>query len=100
MLSGLRFPLTLTLSPREREPHSTAWEYSLKGRHFPALPIVLPLPEGAGWGEGEERFLLSTTASGCSRTEPRCSASKDKRPTSASHCCSLKAALLTKAPRA
>ncbi len=57
--SDSRFPLTLTLSPRERKQLSTVWEeYSLNSEHFPALPIVLPLPKGEGWGEGEGRFLL------------------------------------------
>ena len=55
MWSGARFPLTLTLSPREREQLSSTWEYSLDSEHFPALPMVLPLPKG--WGEGKGRFL-------------------------------------------
>ena len=60
MQSGARFPLTLTLSPREREPLSSAWEYSLHSEHLPALPRVLPLPEGEGWGEGEGRVLMNS----------------------------------------
>jgi hypothetical protein len=59
MKSGALFPLTLTLSPEEREQPSSAWEYSLNFEHFPALARVLPLPEGEGWGEGEGRVLLN-----------------------------------------
>jgi hypothetical protein len=60
MQSGALFPLTLTLSLRERERLSTAWEYSLNSEHFPALPKALPLPKGEGWGEGEDRLLPSS----------------------------------------
>jgi hypothetical protein len=56
MQSGALFPLTLTLSPGERERPSTAWDCSLNGEHFPALPIVLPLPKEEGWGDGKGRF--------------------------------------------
>jgi hypothetical protein len=59
MPSGALFPLTLTLSPGERESLSPTWEYSLDSEDFPALPMVLPLPKGEGWGEGEGRFLLN-----------------------------------------
>ena len=41
------------LSLGEREQLSAAWEYSLNSEHFPALPMVPPLPKGEGWGEGE-----------------------------------------------
>ena len=60
MQLGTAFPLTLTLSPRERELLSPTWEYSLNSEHFPALPRLLPLPEGEGWGEGEGRVLLNS----------------------------------------
>ena len=47
------FPLTLTLSPRERE----SWWHALEqtnGLGFnKARQSVLPLPQGKGWGEGE-----------------------------------------------
>ena len=59
MWSSALFPLTLTLSLGEREQLSSTWEYSLDSEHFPALPTVLPLPKGEGWGEGEGRFLLN-----------------------------------------
>jgi hypothetical protein len=45
MQSGARFPLTLTLSPGEREQLSSAWEHSLTSEHFTALPRVLPAHE-------------------------------------------------------
>ena len=59
MHSGAQFPLTLTLSSGERGQLSTAWDYSQNSEHFPALPMVLPLPEGEGWGAGEGRFRLN-----------------------------------------
>jgi hypothetical protein len=58
MQSDALFPLTLTLSLRERERFSAACEYSGNSGHFLALPMVLPLPKGEGWGEGEGRFLM------------------------------------------
>ena len=64
MQSGALFPLTLTLSPRERELISTAWEYSLTSEHFPALQMVLPLLEGEGWGKGKAALDLPVTALG------------------------------------
>jgi hypothetical protein len=66
MQSGALFPLTLALSLRERERLSTAWEYPLNGEHYPALPMVLLLPEGEGRGEGEGRFLLNAYGLVCS----------------------------------
>jgi hypothetical protein len=59
MQLGVLFPLTLTLSLREREQLSTAAEYSLNGKHLPALPVALPLPKGEGWGEGERVFQMN-----------------------------------------
>jgi hypothetical protein len=53
MQSGALFPLTLTLSLRERGQAATVCEYSLRTGHFPALPDLLPLPEGEGRGEEE-----------------------------------------------
>ena len=47
------FPLTPALSPREREFLPSGRAGSPGGKHFPARPTVLPLPEGEGWGEGE-----------------------------------------------
>jgi hypothetical protein len=58
MQSDALFPLTPTLSRRERERSSTALEYSLNSEDLLALPMVLPLPKGEGWGEGEGRFLM------------------------------------------
>ena len=51
-LHGL-FPLTLALSPRERELLSAGRDLSLDGEPFPARVAMLPLPKGEGWGEGE-----------------------------------------------
>ena len=49
MQSGAQFPLTLTLSPREREQLSGVSEYSLTDRLFPAARTVsLSLRERAG----------------------------------------------------
>jgi len=60
MQPGTLFPLTLTLSLGEREQLSAAWEYSLNSEYLPALAMDLPLPKG--WGEGEGRGLLNSTA--------------------------------------
>ena len=60
MQSGARFPLTLTLSSGEREQLSSAWEYLLNSEHFPALPRVLPLPEGDGWGGKAASYRIVT----------------------------------------
>ena len=57
MQSDALFPLTLTL--RERERLSSTCEYSLNSANLPALPMVLPLPKGEGWGEGEGHFRLN-----------------------------------------
>ena len=71
MQSGGLFPLTLALSPREREPLSSARHDSLRRKHVPARPRVLPfhepeqlaagaspspLPEGRGPGRGVRSF--------------------------------------------
>ncbi len=58
--SGALFPLTLTHSPGERGQPSTVWEYSLNSEHFPALPMLLPLPKGEGWVRGEGCCLLNS----------------------------------------
>jgi len=58
------FSLTLTLSPGEREKQSRAFDFS---KDFSANAIagsskrrrvVLPLPAGADWGEGERWRLF------------------------------------------
>ena len=40
MQLATEFPLTLTLSPEERELYSTVWGYYLNGDSFPAPPMV------------------------------------------------------------
>src|SRR6266542_2005549 len=48
------FPLTLTLSPREREqPCSICGKYE-GACLFPAIALFLPLPKGEGRGEGKK----------------------------------------------
>jgi hypothetical protein len=57
-LSAL-FPLTLTLSLRERENHSTGRDRLPVGDQVPALADGLPLPKGEGRGEGEGGLQLN-----------------------------------------
>ena len=53
------FPLTPALSLRERENRSRrVGEFGALGL-FERRPAWLPLPEGEGWGEGEETVRLS-----------------------------------------
>jgi hypothetical protein len=47
------FPLTLALSPGERERVSAGRNWPPGSEHSPARSTVLPLLEGEGWGEGE-----------------------------------------------
>ena len=58
MHSNALFPLTLTLSPGEREPLSTRWDNSPSGEHIPERPMGPPLPGGEGRGEGGTHFQL------------------------------------------
>jgi hypothetical protein len=60
MHSCALFPLTLTLSPGEREKLLTAWDYSQNCGYCPTLPMVLPLPKGEGRGEGERCIRLNS----------------------------------------
>ena len=62
---GALFPLTLTLSPREREQHSPARNSLAASEHFSAQSNILPLPKGEGWGEGEGRPLALTGLNCC-----------------------------------
>ena len=48
------FPLTLTLSPKEREQPPGTWKYSLMRELSSALRMVLPLPKGEGGVRGKE----------------------------------------------
>ena len=50
MQSEVRLALTLTLSPKEREPAMAVLGTSLNGEHSRALENLLPLPGGEGWG--------------------------------------------------
>jgi len=47
-----RLPLTLALSPRERENALDGFGNSPFGKHSPVWPAALPLPKGEGRGEG------------------------------------------------
>jgi hypothetical protein len=49
------FPLTPTLSLREREPGRPSLDNPNAPRRALTRPMVLPLPEGEGRGEGEQR---------------------------------------------
>ena len=53
IIAVVPFPLTLTLSLREREQPGSMCENSNRARYAGRLAPVLPLPEGEGWGEGE-----------------------------------------------
>ncbi len=53
------FPLTLTLSPREREQVSAIREHSLSREPFARRRKVPPLPGGEGWGEGNADLRLN-----------------------------------------
>ena len=56
----IEFPLTLTLSPEERESLSAIWEYSHDQEPFPAPPMgSLSRGERAG-GEGERVFPMKS----------------------------------------
>ena len=59
MQLALEFPLTLTLSPEERESLSAILEYSHDRELFPAPPDGLPLLWGEGRGEGERVFQMN-----------------------------------------
>ncbi len=52
------FPLTLTLSPADREHVSSGRDTSTEGEYFPACQRLLPLPKGEGRGEGEGVLLV------------------------------------------
>jgi prepilin-type N-terminal cleavage/methylation domain-containing protein/prepilin-type processing-associated H-X9-DG protein len=58
MQLGAPFPLTPTLSPREREHLATSRDRAPGGERSTAPALVLPLLGGEGWGEGERRGLL------------------------------------------
>src|SRR6266478_5759245 len=61
------FPLTPALSLRERENQGPRWNNS-KWRPFSnALPMILPLPEGEGRGEGERIVRRSERCDFCNR---------------------------------
>lgn len=63
--SSLRFPLTLTLSRREREQQPNVFGFAdsrgsiSESRPPNSLRITLPLPVGEGRGEGTTRNGLS-----------------------------------------
>jgi hypothetical protein len=62
MGSNALFPLTLTLSPRERESPFPRCKPFDSARLIERRARVLPLPEGEGWGEGKGDSRLSCHA--------------------------------------
>ncbi len=56
-LSDAHFPLTPALSLRERVPRRQLFEEPVALGLFEGQDAVLPLPEGEGWGEGEQPTL-------------------------------------------
>src|SRR6478735_5797808 len=52
--SSVAVPLTPALSPRRGSTFALALDKFAKQPSFAALPIILPLPKGEGWGEGKE----------------------------------------------
>ena len=52
-----QFPLTLTLSLREREQHTIRVRSFNEARFADRLTIIHPLPGGEGWGEGERKVI-------------------------------------------
>ncbi len=63
------FPLTLTLSLRERGQRSPTFGDSRRDRLAEALANTLPLPKGEGWGEGEQAARPPRLRDG---TDPTC----------------------------
>src|SRR5882672_402470 len=68
--SNIPFPLTLTLSLKEREQQACDWCLA-DGRSansgtgvFERRWTVLPLPMGEGWGEGEQSVSYPTASLG------------------------------------
>ena len=57
--SDAAFPLTPALSPRERETAGQSLDHSKRANLADTLASIPPLPEGEGWGEGEQAALLS-----------------------------------------
>jgi hypothetical protein len=53
MISRAPFPLTPTLSLRERGHHRQRVQKPRTSEHLEARGMVLSLPEGEGWGEGK-----------------------------------------------
>ena len=56
------FPLTPTLSPRERENLRQSVGESEAAGFVERRALVPPLPKGEGWGEGEGIVLLEHVA--------------------------------------
>jgi hypothetical protein len=56
------FPLTLALSPREREQLSTCCEHSSESRFISAPPMVLPLPGGEGGVRGKATLEIRSNS--------------------------------------
>src|SRR3954447_12509134 len=65
------FPLTPALSPRERENRSPVVRAIRACRFVDAPRACLPLPEGEGRGEGEQRVVFTEALHLGEHTRPR-----------------------------
>jgi hypothetical protein len=63
-----RFPLTPALSLREREPPWLALREAEVPGFVARLDTVPPLPEGEGWGEGEQGMGTHLVSFRCAST--------------------------------
>src|SRR6266481_8091228 len=61
------FPLTPALSLRERENQEPRWNDSKQRPFSNAPPMMLPLPEGEGRGEGERIVRTPERCDFCNR---------------------------------
>src|SRR5436305_4918765 len=76
------FPLTLTLSLRERENQCPPCDHAKRLGLSNARPMMLPLPEGEGRGEGEQSVRIPERCDFCNRL-PKSEKQRDSRNASA-----------------